>query len=116
MSNNVRYDTWDKERLICRVRQLEMEIRHRDAAAKKAVTLTHSAPSTPGGDSSSAVAAPPPAKKRKKGAANIDPSRYSYCYVALRLAYLGKHYNGFEHQQSAVQATIESELCRRWHI
>ncbi|KAL9948104.1 tRNA pseudouridine synthase 3 [Verticillium nonalfalfae] len=110
MSNNVRYDTWDKERLICRVRQLEMEIRHRDAAAKKAVTLTHSAPSTPGGDSSSAVAAPPPAKKRKKGAANIDPSRYSYRYVALRLAYLGKNYNGFEHQQSAVQATIESEL------
>ncbi|CRJ95793.1 hypothetical protein BN1708_002062 [Verticillium longisporum] len=110
MSNNVRYDTWDKERLICRVRQLEMEIRHRDAAAKKAVALTHSAPSTPGGDSSSAAAAPPPAKKRKKGAANIDPSRYSYRYVALRLAYLGKNYNGFEHQQSAVQATIESEL------
>ncbi|KAM0276694.1 hypothetical protein ACHAQH_006462 [Verticillium albo-atrum] len=110
MSNNVKYDTWDKERLICRVRQLEMELRRKEAATPKPVTLVHSTPSTPGGESSSAAAAPPPAKKRKKGAANIDPSRYSYRYIALRLAYLGKNYNGFEHQQSAVQATIESEL------
>ncbi|KAM0325396.1 hypothetical protein ACHAQA_007382 [Verticillium albo-atrum] len=107
MSNNIKYDTWDKERLICRVRQLEMELRRKDAAAAPKPALIHSTPSTPTDTSS---AGPPPAKKRKKGAANIDPSRYSYRYIALRLAYLGKNYNGFEHQQSATQATIESEL------
>ncbi|KAJ0338308.1 hypothetical protein COL922a_005757 [Colletotrichum nupharicola] len=89
-----KYDSWEKERLISRIRHLEHELDKQKAAASKTVD---------------GAAAPPPAKKRKtkKG---IDPSRYSTRFIALKLAYLGKRYGGFEHAESSALPTIESEL------
>ncbi|KAK5997280.1 tRNA pseudouridine(38/39) synthase [Cladobotryum mycophilum] len=40
----------------------------------------------------------------------MDPSRYSTRYIALKFAYLGKNYGGFEFQAMGNQPSIEEEL------
>lgn len=42
----------------------------------------------------------------------MDPSRYKTRFIALKLAYLGKNYNGFEYQSSGLLSTIEEELWK----
>ncbi len=63
------------------------------------------------------AAAPTPEKKSWKKPRHervFDPSRYSTRLIALKLAYLGKHYHGFEHQSgpSTFLPTIELELWK----
>ncbi|KZL77491.1 tRNA pseudouridine synthase A [Colletotrichum tofieldiae] len=100
-----RYHAWEKDRLIARIRQLEHELEKRKEASS-------STPAGAGSGSGTAApdAAPPPAKKRKKDAKKIDSSRYSTRFIALKLAYLGKRYGGFEYATSASLPTIEGEL------
>ncbi|KAL0941022.1 tRNA pseudouridine synthase A [Colletotrichum truncatum] len=100
-----KYDTWEKDRLIARIRQLEHELnkQQRDAAAAAATSGPEA------GKADGGAPAPPPAKKRKKNK-QIDPSRYSTRFIALKLAYLGKRYGGFEYATSAALPTIEGEL------
>ncbi|KAK1594942.1 tRNA pseudouridine synthase A [Colletotrichum navitas] len=104
-----RYHSWEKDRLIARIRQLEHALeKQNDASARK--------PTGAGAGSGTAMpdaaggGAPPPAKKRKKDAKKIDASRYSTRFIALKLAYLGKRYGGFEYADSASLPTIEGEL------
>ncbi|KAK3989779.1 pseudouridine synthase [Cladorrhinum sp. PSN332] len=42
----------------------------------------------------------------------MDPSRYSTRLIALKLAYLGKRYGGFEFTQNGAVPTIEEELWK----
>lgn len=62
---------------------------------------------------------PTPEKKpyRKPRTERIfDPSKYSTRLVAFKLAYLGKHYNGFECQKSVTPLpTIEEELWKAFN-
>lgn len=52
--------------------------------------------------------------KKPRNERVFDPSKYSTRLIALKLAYLGKRYNGFEHHsnQSTPLPTIEEELWR----
>lgn len=107
------YLRWTKESLIKRVKTLESELRQ----------LKPNVPA-PAADASSSKA--PPAdpnpvallpngkkpKKQKNKGGKLDPSKYSTRPIALKLAYLGKNYNGFEYQPSGSVPTIEEELWK----
>lgn len=100
------YDAWEKDRLISHIRMLEAQLKQQtNSSVAPSVLPAPPAPSSDTGDPK-----PPPAKKRKKGSDKVDPSRYSTRFVALKLAYLGKNYGGFEHQPSSTIPTIESML------
>ncbi|KAE9366016.1 pseudouridine synthase [Stipitochalara longipes BDJ] len=92
------YSAWSQGKLIERVTQLEAELQAQNQSLI-------SAPS------------PPPEKKSWKKPRNervFDPSKYSSRLIALKLAYLGKRYNGFEHHsnQNTPLPTIEEELWK----
>ncbi|KAL7787781.1 pseudouridine synthase [Trichoderma ceciliae] len=53
-----------------------------------------------------------PTVKKPKGKRKMDPSKYSTRYIALKLAYLGKNYGGFEFQAMGNQPSIEEELWK----
>jgi tRNA pseudouridine38/39 synthase len=61
---------------------------------------------------------PPPVEKKSwkkpRNERVFDPSKYSTRLIALKLAYLGKRYNGFEHHsnQNTPLPTIEEELWK----
>lgn len=111
MAEKVDYSKWTKDSLIDRVRQLEYELR-RGPTPPPVETVQPAAESA--GD---VVAAPagegdePPVKKRKEKK-EADPSKYSYRYIALKLAYLGRNYGGFEYSQSGTLPSIEEELFK----
>jgi tRNA pseudouridine38/39 synthase len=64
------------------------------------------------------ISAPPPVEKKSwkkpRNERAFDPSKYSTRLIALKLAYLGKRYNGFEHHcnQTTPLPTIEEELWK----
>lgn len=95
------YNSWTKLGLVERVRQLEAELQKRPAAPEPEPASQQ--------DGETEVAATPgttkPKVKRK-----LDPSKYSTRFIALKLAYLGKKYGGFEFQAMGNQTTIEEEL------
>lgn len=96
------YHSWTKTGLIERVRRLEAELAQRPPAPAPEPTAEQNgepAEETPGTTK--------PKVKRK-----MDPSKYSTRMIALKLAYLGKNYGGFEFQAMGNQPTIEEEL---WH-
>lgn len=113
------YNKWPKQDLIRRVIELEEELRCRQPDA-----LSHPAALAPSEPTAAAAATttatnPPqggsdpdiPAKqKQKKGPKAPDPSKYATRFIALKLAYIGKNYNGFEYQCAGQLSTIEEEL------
>ncbi|KAI5925934.1 pseudouridine synthase [Camillea tinctor] len=90
------YNRWTKEALIQRVHELE---------AKALTQGSTDATAAPEGSSNSM-----PQKKKPRRA--IDPSKYSTRLIALKLAYLGKNYGGFEYQASTKEPAIEEELWK----
>ncbi|PHH67559.1 hypothetical protein CDD80_739 [Ophiocordyceps camponoti-rufipedis] len=82
------YESWTRTALIRRLRALDAETKTRPPLADKENI------------------APLPTKTKPA----FDPSRYSTRYIALKLAYLGKRYGGFEFQPMGNQPTIEEEL------
>ncbi|PMD26221.1 pseudouridine synthase [Hyaloscypha hepaticicola] len=90
------YSVWSHEKLIQRVTQLENELKAQNR---------------------SLIPAPPAEKKSWKKPRTervFDPSKYSTRLIALKLAYLGKRYNGFEHHSGhkTPLPTIEEELWK----
>lgn len=108
MSGETNYNSWTKTGLIQRLKELETELKKRPQAPEPAprsqnVSATDDAAlletkHQPGGETK-------PKVKRK-----MDPSRYSSRFIALKLAYLGKNYGGFEFQAMGNQPSIEEEL------
>ncbi|KAJ9149391.1 Pseudouridylate synthase 3 [Pleurostoma richardsiae] len=90
MDKPPKYNQWTKEALVKRVELLEEELKN--AGGERPLSPTKGA-----------------GKKKRK---SIDPSRYSTRYIALKFAYLGKNYNGFEYQASGEMPTIEEELWK----
>lgn len=86
-----KYQTWTKSGLIQRIGELEAQLRL--PAPSEASTRQPPSPATP---------------KR----AAMDPARYSTRYIALKLAYLGKRYGGFEFQMTASLPSVEEELWK----
>ncbi|CAK7223827.1 pseudouridine synthase deg1 [Sporothrix curviconia] len=96
------YTRWTKEALMQRIQELE-ETLQSTARATTATTTTGAASAA-----APAAAAPTP-KKPNKG---MDPSRYGTRFIALRIAYLGKRYGGFEYQPSGALPSVEEELWK----
>ncbi|KAF2458725.1 pseudouridine synthase [Lineolata rhizophorae] len=83
--NEVDYSSWSNEALVARVTELEKRLKETNAQAVNAASPNN-----------------PPAKKIRRKVPNrlIDPSKYSTRPIALKFAYLGKRYNGFEHHMN----------------
>jgi len=122
MSDPDRYENWTKEALIERIKQLEARGNHAknfvsEADLSSPTGLKNDATTTvlsvaPGSEAPNSLEK----KKNRLGQAmskrKIDISKWSTRYIALKLAYLGKRYGGFEHQASSELPTIESELWK----
>ncbi|KAL1867443.1 hypothetical protein VTK73DRAFT_4181 [Phialemonium thermophilum] len=103
------YSRWTKESLLERVNTLEQELRRVEPNNLALVPPTGTQTLPKPGDEGSAL---PSSKRKQKKARQLDPSKYSTRFIALKLAYLGKNYNGFEYQSTATTPTIEEELWK----
>ncbi|KAH7093572.1 pseudouridylate synthase-like protein 3 [Paraphoma chrysanthemicola] len=110
-----KYDTWTQEQLIARIAQLEQQIGNEkitatDVSEPNRSTFTNfPIPSPPSEANPLAFRkAPKPPPKA------FDASKYSSRLIALKFAYLGQKYNGFEHHNnnSTPLPTIEEELWK----
>ncbi|KAK0652178.1 pseudouridine synthase, partial [Cercophora newfieldiana] len=110
------YTRWTKESLVKRIHKLEAELKSQQYHQQKKLADDPSAATATA--TATAVPAPGPSGKKqkcdnaKKEQKPLDASRYSTRYVALKLAYLGKNYNGFEYQPFGDLPTIEEELWK----
>lgn len=97
MDANINYETWSTTDLIKRVTDLESQLRAQNTKHAK-----------------STQPSPAPPKKRQKKAKPFDPSKYNTRLIALKFAYLGGNYNGFEHHSNNATPlpTIEEELWK----
>lgn len=89
-----KYQRWSKDALINRLITLETSLR---------------------ATSSASASTPEPLKPRpKKPNKPFDPSKYTTRHIALKFAYLGQSYNGFEHHANnkTPLPTIEEELWK----
>lgn len=134
MADNAGYQDWSKDRLVERVRELEEQLKaqspnsgakqkspeqqqqqqpqKRSASPNRSTTPsagTRSKPPKQKKQPPTAITAPP---KEKKPPSAFDPTKYSTRLVALKLAYLGKRYGGFEYQSRAAAPPIEEALWR----
>lgn len=98
----VDYSRWTKDSLVERVKELEeaLKLQHGGVMPPPVTTATKASKKDKRRD------------KAKKNDRKLDPSKYSTRLVALKLAYLGKNYNGFEYQPSGNLPTIEEELWK----
>ncbi|EPE06272.1 pseudouridine synthase 3 [Ophiostoma piceae UAMH 11346] len=85
------FSRWTKEALVDRIRLLEESLKRQERA-----------------DPTSGLSDPTPKKKHK----GMEHGRYATRFVALKIAYLGKRYGGFEYQPSGALPTIEEELWK----
>lgn len=117
------YTTWTNDRLVDRVLELERQLRERVSTSniereaslapeeqQTTTTISHPA-ATPKPDEPATTTKP---AKKPKVPKPFDPSKYSTRLVALRFAYLGRSYNGFEHHANNTTPlpTIEEELWK----
>lgn len=84
------YSSWSSEDLIKRVTDLEQQLRQKNEA--------HNVPQSSSSiQASSRIPNQPKVKPRHKR--QFDPTKYNTRYIALKLAYLGRRYQGFEHHK-----------------
>ncbi|KLU81688.1 tRNA-pseudouridine synthase, partial [Magnaporthiopsis poae ATCC 64411] len=110
-SEKSNYDRWTKEGLIRRIKHLEQQLEKQTQQSATALLAPSSTQEQQGQTATSAAqtqAQTLPSKKRKAA----DPSNYSTRFVALKLAYLGGNYNGFEYQANGQLPTVEEELWK----
>lgn len=105
------YEKWSQQRLIARIHELEQQargIQGTQAPLSGESTSTAISPTTD--DSKPAPFRKPP----KAPAKAFDASKYSTRLIALKFAYLGQKYNGFEHHNNnkTPLPTIEEELWK----
>ncbi|KAI9846668.1 MAG: hypothetical protein M1837_003723 [Sclerophora amabilis] len=91
----VDYSNWSHDSLIRRVEELEYRLKHSTSKFKS-------------------YTSPAPRPKHTRTERKFDPSKYSTRHIALKLAYLGQRYNGFEHHANneTPLPTIEEELYK----
>lgn len=106
MAGEINYNNWTKTSLVKRLRDLEEELRRRPAAPVTLSAAADNADLAPGAGAASTT------RKPAKGGRALDPSRYSSRFIALKLAYLGKRYGGFEFSATSNQPSIEEELWK----
>ncbi len=91
------YTSWTNADLIARVSELEGQLRHHNAQLEaRSTSITRK-------------------RVRSSRRANVfDASKYSTRHIALKIAYLGQKYNGFEHSNGNITPlpTIEEMLWK----
>ncbi|OJD24068.1 tRNA pseudouridine(38-40) synthase [Blastomyces percursus] len=124
--NQSDYSTWSQSSLISRIAELERQLysknhnrnnspnNDRTGADTVAIRGRQSnepaeVPAVPRSPSSSSSSRRPTKKAR-----DIDPSKYNMRFIALKFAYLGQRYNGYEHANGNATPlpTIEEELWK----
>ncbi|KAH8819994.1 pseudouridine synthase [Xylogone sp. PMI_703] len=88
------YSDWSHENLVNRVKQLEAELEKKRTSSPAQIEKR--------------------SWKKPRTEREFDPSKYSTRLIALKLAYLGKRYNGLEHHtgHATPLPTIEEELWK----
>lgn len=120
MSDQGTYNNWTKAGLIQRVKELEKQLKA-SSSSHEAISTTASDQQQPAKseheheqqqkqDDQSETAQQPAKKPKSKTKKKMDPSKYATRYIALKLAYLGKNFGGFEFQAMGNQPSIEEEL------
>ncbi|KAF2475528.1 pseudouridine synthase [Lindgomyces ingoldianus] len=101
MSSAQGYEKWNQKQLIARIQELEAELKH------KTPSEYATAPQPP----QQSISYRKPPKQPPKA---FDASKYSTRLIALKFAYLGQKYNGFEHHNNnnTPLPTIEEELWK----
>ncbi|OAL45584.1 pseudouridylate synthase 3 [Pyrenochaeta sp. DS3sAY3a] len=110
------YEKWSQEQLISRIQELEQQIARDDKTSPLNVVEPKPAPisnisvSSPNDVPKSLPYQKPPKAPPKA----FDASKYSSRLIALKFAYLGQKYNGFEHHRnnSTPLPTIEEEVWK----
>ncbi|KAF3042783.1 hypothetical protein E8E11_003621 [Didymella keratinophila] len=102
------YEQWSHEQLVARIEELEKKIN----GSTEGPTQPSEGPtghSQADGSKASPLTKPPKAPPKA-----FDASKYSTRLVALKFAYLGQKYNGFEHHNNnkTPLPTIEEELWK----
>lgn len=107
------YENWSQQQLIARIQELEKQIG--PTKKNESTVVPHPAssflPTCPPDNG----ARPLPYRKAPKRAPKaFDASKYSTRLIALKFAYLGQRYNGFEHHKnnSTPLPTVEEELWK----
>jgi tRNA pseudouridine38/39 synthase len=101
------YEKWSQQQLIARIQELEKQVGTPAAAS--------GAQNTPATAEGSVDEKPVPYRKPPKQPPKaFDASKYSTRLIALKFAYLGQKYNGFEHHNNnkTQLPTIEEELWK----
>lgn len=113
---DLEYRNWTKEGLVRKIKKLENELRLQTSNHNNPSTehppQQQDEPTPPSPAEAAATAGKKKAARKAAKAAALDPSRYSTRFVALKLAYIGKRYNGFEYQAAGARSTIEEELWK----
>ncbi|TFB04384.1 tRNA pseudouridine [Trichoderma ghanense] len=120
MSDQGKYNNWTKAGLIQRVKELEKQLKASSSSHEPVSTADeqqqqpaqrkHENEKEQKHDGDGDEAAQPVKKPKSKNKKKMDPSRYATRYIALKLAYLGKNFGGFEFQAMGNQPSIEEEL------
>ncbi|OCL05372.1 pseudouridine synthase [Glonium stellatum] len=113
--NTVDYSSWSTSDLISRVTELENRLKEQTASyTAGAVAPTSTAPTAPAPSFGDNHTSSLPYKRPKALSKPFDPSKYSTRLIALKFAYLGQAYNGYEHHanNSTPLPTIEEELWK----
>ena len=110
------YQDWSKDRLVSRLRELEEQLKAQQQKQQqpppKQKQKQPPANPKPGPGPKAPQIQGNDKEKKKKKPSRLDPSKYSTRLVALKLAYLGKRFGGFEYQAGASVPSIEEELWR----
>lgn len=106
------YEKWSQQKLIARIQELERQVKGGQEASAGAPNepATAAVPSTPEDGTKPTPFRKPPKAPPKA----FDASKYSTRLIALKFAYLGQNYNGFEHHNNnkTPLPTIEEELWK----
>ncbi|MCJ1384513.1 hypothetical protein MMC17_007630 [Xylographa soralifera] len=99
-SNGIDYTSWSPEKLVARVSALEKQLQKANERYRS--------------QSPSESSSPPRQPKNARVEREFDPSKYSTRLIALKFAYLGQRYNGFEHHANnkTPLPTIEEEMWK----
>jgi tRNA pseudouridine38/39 synthase len=110
--NMAGYEEWSQQQLIARIQELEKQI-GRDAlgAVESKSSVSTNEPTPPPADSPKSLAFHRANKPPPKA---FDASKYSTRLIALKFAYLGQRYNGFEHHKNNTTPlpTVEEEVWK----
>ncbi|ORY08345.1 pseudouridylate synthase-like protein 3 [Clohesyomyces aquaticus] len=119
MSSAKGYEAWNQKQLIARIKELEEKLQQQPCAQKELrtgppapnpATCVEYPIATKTGEQKPVPYRKPPRHQPK----DFDASKYSTRLIALKFAYLGQKYNGFEHHKNNTTPlpTIEEELWK----